>query len=203
VYEIQWSDEARADFKARSVFHRPGVASAVDRLRHEAEVETRNRKPLARVLDQFPEARWSLRVGAHRVLYRIEEGPIAQILRVILKGPKGAEHDRGSVRPEREAMKEKPFTISPALARQLDRISERMSREGGIPHEVIVREMREDMARELKRMVATYDGSPRKSKELLEAFLISEAEGIKGVAELRRTLARKLESGKLGRRKAA
>jgi hypothetical protein len=46
-------------------------------------------------------------------------------------------------------MKEKPFTVSPALARQLDRISERMSREGGIPHEVIVQRMRDDMAREL------------------------------------------------------
>ena len=42
--------------------------------------------------------------------------------------------------------------------------------------------MREDMARELKRMVAAYDGSARKAKELLEALLIAEAEGIKGVA---------------------
>ncbi|HXU04779.1 MAG TPA: hypothetical protein VN903_27640 [Polyangia bacterium] len=100
-------------------------------------------------------------------------------------------------------MKQKPFTVSPALARQLDRISERMSREGGIPHEVIVREMLEDMARELKRMVAAYDGSPRKAKELLEAFLIAEKEGVKGVAELRRNLAGKLSAGKLGRRKAA
>jgi hypothetical protein len=95
-------------------------------------------------------------------------------------------------------MKEKPFAVSPALARQLDRISERMSREGGIPHEVIVREMREDMARELKRMVAAYDGSPRKAKELLEAFLIAEAERVRGVAELRRVLA-----DKLSKRKAA
>jgi hypothetical protein len=95
-------------------------------------------------------------------------------------------------------MKEKPFTVSPALARQLDRISERMSRQGGIPHEVIVRRMREDMARELKRMVAAYDGSARKAKELLETFLISEAEGVHGVAELRRSLA-----GKLSKRKAA
>ena len=95
-------------------------------------------------------------------------------------------------------MKEKPFTVSPALARQLDRISERMSREGGIPHEVIVREIRQDMARELKRMVAGYDGTPRKAKELLEALLISEAERIPGVAEMRRALA-----DKLSKRKAA
>ena len=95
-------------------------------------------------------------------------------------------------------MKEKPFAVSPALARQLDRISERMSRQGGIPHEVIVRQMREDMARELRRMVAAYDGSQRKAKELLEAFLISEAQRVPGVAELRRALA-----DKLNKRKAA
>lgn len=89
-------------------------------------------------------------------------------------------------------MKAKPFTVSPALARQLKRIGERMSREGGIPHEVIVRRMREDMARELRRMVAAYDGSARKAKELLEAFLIAEAERVPGVAELRRALAEKL-----------
>jgi len=89
-------------------------------------------------------------------------------------------------------MKDKPFTVSPALARQLKRISERMSREGGIPHDVIVRQMREDMARELRRMVAAYDGSARKAKELLEALLIAEAERVPGVAELRRALADKL-----------
>ena len=95
-------------------------------------------------------------------------------------------------------MKEKPFTVSRALARQLKQISERMSREGGIPHAVIIREWHEDMARELKRMVAAYDGSARKAKELLEGFLIAEAEGVRGVAELRRSLA-----DKLNRRKAA
>jgi len=75
------------------------------------------------------------------------------------------------------------------MERELRRISERMSREGGIPHEVIMQECLDDMARELKRMVAAYDGSARKAKELLEAFLIAEAEGVKGVAELRRGLA--------------
>ena len=95
-------------------------------------------------------------------------------------------------------MKEKPLTISPALARQLDRISERMSREGGIPHEVIVREMRQDMARELKRMVASYDGTPRKAKELLEALLTFGGGTSPGVAEMRRALA-----DKLSKRKAA
>ena len=81
MYEIEWSDEAQSDFRALSVFQRQPVESAVDRLRHQAEVETRNRKPLARLVDQLPAARWSLRVGDHRVLYRIVDGPIVQILR--------------------------------------------------------------------------------------------------------------------------
>jgi hypothetical protein len=100
-------------------------------------------------------------------------------------------------------MKSKPFTVSPALARQLDRISERMSREGGIPHEVIAQRTRDELARELKRMVAGYDGTPRKAKELLEGLLIAEKAGVKSVGELRRTLAAKVESGKPTRRKAA
>jgi mRNA-degrading endonuclease RelE of RelBE toxin-antitoxin system len=86
VYEIQWSDEAEADLVTLSVFQRPRVVAAVERLRYEAEVETRNRKPLERILDQLPAARWNLRVGDLRVFYRIVGGPAVQILRVILKG---------------------------------------------------------------------------------------------------------------------
>ena len=100
-------------------------------------------------------------------------------------------------------MKIRPFKGSRSMERELRRISERMSREGGIPHEVIMQECLDDMARELKRKVAAYDGSARKAKELLEAFLIAEAEGVKGVAELRRGLAGKLSAGKLSKRKAA
>ena len=85
MYEIEWSEEAEADFEAMSLFQRPRVSMAVERLRHEAEVETRNRKRLERLLDQLPAARWNLRVGDFRVFYRVE-GPAVQILRVILKG---------------------------------------------------------------------------------------------------------------------
>jgi len=95
-------------------------------------------------------------------------------------------------------MSGKPFTVSRALAKELRRIDEKMSREGGTPHHVVVQEWHDEMARELKRMVAAYDGSARRAKELLEAFLIAEAEGVRGVAELRRSLA-----GKLSKRKAA
>jgi len=100
-------------------------------------------------------------------------------------------------------VKIKPFRGSRAMKRQFERISERMDREGGTPHAVIMQWCLDEMARELKRMVAAYDGSARKAKELLEAFLISEAEGVSGVAELRRSLAGKLGASKVGRRKAA
>lgn len=86
MYEIEWSEEAQSDLAALSVFQRPRVAAAVERLRYEAEIEARNRKPLQRMLDQLPAAEWNLRVGDLRVLYRIVAGPAVQILRVILKG---------------------------------------------------------------------------------------------------------------------
>ena len=95
-------------------------------------------------------------------------------------------------------MSGKPFTVSRALAKELRRIDEKMARDGGTAHHIVVQEWHDDMARELKRMVAAYDGSARRAKELLEGFLIAEAEGVRGVAELRRTLA-----GKLSKRKAA
>jgi mRNA-degrading endonuclease RelE of RelBE toxin-antitoxin system len=86
VYEIEWSEEAQADLLALSVFYRPPVVAAVERLRQEAEIETRNRKPLERLIDQLPAARWNLRVGDMRVLYGIVEGATVHVLRVILKG---------------------------------------------------------------------------------------------------------------------
>jgi len=86
VYEIEWSEEAEADLVALAVFKRPAVVTAVEELRHEAEVETRNRKPLRRVLPRLPAAAWNLRVADVRVLYRISDGPSVQILRVIIKG---------------------------------------------------------------------------------------------------------------------
>ena len=86
MYDIEWSEEAEADLVSLAVFRRPRIVTAVEGLRHDAEVETRNRKPLKRVLPRLPGAEWNLRVGDVRVLYRISEGPAVQILRVIIKG---------------------------------------------------------------------------------------------------------------------
>jgi len=97
----------------------------------------------------------------------------------------------------------KPFTVSRALARELKRIDERTSREGGIPHAVVVKEWHDDMARELRRMIAAYDGSSKKAKELLECLLIAETEGVRGLAGVRRSLSSKILGAQGRRRKAA
>ena len=60
---------------------------AVESPIHQAEVKTRNRKPLAAPLDEMPIASWEVRAGAWRILYEVKKrGRIVRILRVILKG---------------------------------------------------------------------------------------------------------------------
>jgi hypothetical protein len=41
-------------------------------------------------------------------------------------------------------------------------------------------------------MAAQYDGTPRKAKELFEALVIAETEGVPGVADLMRRLGDKV-----------
>ena len=48
------------------------------------------------------------------------------------------------------------------------------------------------MERELRAMVRGYDGSARKSRELLEALLVAEEEGVAAVGEIRRDLGEKI-----------
>jgi predicted dehydrogenase len=92
----------------------------------------------------------------------------------------------------------RPFTVTRAEARELKRRSEKTRREGGIPHEVVRRAWLADMERELRAMVRSYDGSARKGRELLEALIVAEEEGIAAVAEIRHELGEKIR-----RRKAA
>jgi hypothetical protein len=87
----------------------------------------------------------------------------------------------------------RPFTVSRAEARELKPRSERMRRVGGgIPDEIAHREWLEEMERELRAMARSYDGSARQGRELLEALLIAEAEGVDGVDEIRRDLGEKI-----------
>jgi mRNA-degrading endonuclease RelE of RelBE toxin-antitoxin system len=85
-YELQWSEEAKADMRRIPAFRRRPVFAAVEQLRGQAEVETRNRKPLAEPIEDLPDATWEVRVGEYRCLYRIDGGQTARVLRVIFKG---------------------------------------------------------------------------------------------------------------------
>jgi predicted dehydrogenase len=87
----------------------------------------------------------------------------------------------------------RPFTVTRAQARELKRRSEKLRRQGGgIPHAVARREWLAQMERELRAMVRGYDGSARKARELLEALLAAEEEGVAAVAEIRHQLASKV-----------
>jgi hypothetical protein len=86
-----------------------------------------------------------------------------------------------------------PFTVSRAEARELKRRSEKMRREGGgISDDVVHREWLAEMERDLRALARSYDGSARRGRELLEALLVAEAEGVSGVDEIRRDLGEKI-----------
>jgi hypothetical protein len=72
----------------------------------------------------------------------------------------------------------KPWTVSPEEARELAKRDAETRATGGIPHSEVVGKMLADMERELGRMVADYDGSPARARELLEALVIAEEEGV-------------------------
>ena len=76
----------------------------------------------------------------------------------------------------------KPWTVRLEDARELAKRDANARRDGAIPHEEVVRQMLADMERELGRMVAEYDGSPEQSRELLQALVVSEEEGVPSAA---------------------
>ncbi len=76
----------------------------------------------------------------------------------------------------------KPWTVTLEEARELARRAAEMREKGGIPHAEVVAEMLADMEVELGQMVADYDGSPTRARELLEALVIAEEEGVPAAA---------------------
>ncbi len=69
-------------------FYRPRIRAAVLALAHQAEVETRNRKPLRPGDDipvGYPHPTWEVRVDGYRVFYSIGEKTVS-VLGVRLKG---------------------------------------------------------------------------------------------------------------------
>ncbi|HVZ73593.1 MAG TPA: hypothetical protein VHJ20_14540 [Polyangia bacterium] len=76
------------------------------------------------------------------------------------------------------------------LARELKRISERVSRGHWVPHEVVRKEMLADMAIELHRLAAAYQRTGRGAKGLLDKLTIAEVAGVdpKVLTKIRRDL---------------
>jgi plasmid stabilization system protein ParE len=68
-----------------SAFDQRPIVQAIRRLADQAEVATKNRKPLREPLHQLRDATWEIRVGNHRVFYEIREEGTVRILRVIIK----------------------------------------------------------------------------------------------------------------------
>ena len=92
-------------------------------------------------------------------------------------------------------MSAKTFTVTPAEARQLKRISEKMSREAGTPHETVHRAWLAEMAAELRKLARTFERTGRGARELLEALVIAEAEGVDAnlLATIRREIGHKVK----------
>ena len=86
MYDLVWDEAAKAELAALSSFQRRIIVRIVEQqLRHQPNIEARNRKPLREPLEELPEASWELRVREHRVLYWIADPRTVTILRVILK----------------------------------------------------------------------------------------------------------------------
>jgi hypothetical protein len=72
----------------------------------------------------------------------------------------------------------RPFTVSRAQARELRGIKERTTRQGGTPHQEVIRRMHERMTRELRRMVRAYKHPAPEINDILELLALSRAEGL-------------------------
>lgn len=89
-YRILYADDFVSDFRALDAFDRPKVRMAALNLADQAELPSRNRRPLRAPVRWCTEATWQIRVGGHRVLYRVEAGAV-YVLRVRFKGPRTTE----------------------------------------------------------------------------------------------------------------
>ena len=90
-------------------------------------------------------------------------------------------------------MSTKQIALTRSEARELKRIDEKMSREGGIPHEIVRREWLSDLATELRTMVKTFERTGRGAKDLLEALVVAEGVDATVLAEIRRELGQRVK----------
>lgn len=105
-YKVEWTTEAWTEVHLLRVFERRAVMRAVDELSRQAEIDTRNRKPLRHPIAELPDATWEVRVRSrYRLLYRIRgpaegetERRTVEILRAIIKGTETTERSLGKQR---------------------------------------------------------------------------------------------------------
>lgn len=95
-YSVELDPEAQRDVEGLRAFDARPVVEAVRELRYEAEIETRQRKPLRAAIPAVPDASWELRVGDYRVLYQVRKDRTVRVLRVILKGRRTSDEATGS-----------------------------------------------------------------------------------------------------------
>jgi mRNA-degrading endonuclease RelE of RelBE toxin-antitoxin system len=84
-FRLEYDQTAYDDIDEVDAFDLPIIRRAIDLLRDQADVPTRNRRALVRPISWCPEATWQLRVRAYRVLYRFDGGTV-RLLRVRWKG---------------------------------------------------------------------------------------------------------------------
>ena len=89
-YDLDFSPQFDTDLSRLDAFVYPRIRAAVLLLRDQAEIPTRNRRPLRATVWWCPEATWQARVGDFRILYRVEEHAV-YLLRVRLKGSRTTE----------------------------------------------------------------------------------------------------------------
>jgi mRNA-degrading endonuclease RelE of RelBE toxin-antitoxin system len=90
-FQLRYEGAYLADLRSlRRAYDLPIITTAVLGLAEEADVPSRNRRPLTDPISWCPAATWQQRVENYRVLYRIEDG-VVFILRVRFKGSKTTE----------------------------------------------------------------------------------------------------------------
>jgi hypothetical protein len=91
-------------------------------------------------------------------------------------------------------MSERIGKVTPELARQLKHQSEELDRNGGgIPHEEVRARWLSRMGRELRELIAAYDGQDdHKAKELLDALVVAKEEGVPDLDDIMHALALKM-----------
>jgi mRNA-degrading endonuclease RelE of RelBE toxin-antitoxin system len=84
-FRVEYDQAAYDDIDELDAFELPFIRAAIGRLGDQADIRTRNRRPLEREISWCVEATWQLRVRDYRVLYRIDRGTV-RLLRVRWKG---------------------------------------------------------------------------------------------------------------------